>query len=231
MDATGDLALHGQQAPIVVFNIRQDGNIGGHPGETIGSSFRSEAHDGQAVIEQREKKMSATLRTRGTSWPPCRTGRASLSMFDGVMVDYYGTMTPLNQVAKLSVPILRWSWRSRSTHRRCPPSKRRSSRRTRAESGQRRQARPHPDSLADRRARKQLVKKVNGLGKTRRRRVRLLGASANDELKKLQKDGELAEDDARRATTTSRRRRTSTSPRSRRSARTRKRSDGGLAGP
>ena len=33
-----------------------------------------------------------------------RTGRASLSMFDAVMVDYYGTMTPLNQVAKLSIP-------------------------------------------------------------------------------------------------------------------------------
>jgi ribosome recycling factor len=30
------------------------------------------------------------------------------------MVDYYGTMTPLNQVAKLSVPIRRWSLRSRS---------------------------------------------------------------------------------------------------------------------
>ncbi len=33
-----------------------------------------------------------------------RTGRASLAMLDGVMVDYYGTPTPLNQVATLSVP-------------------------------------------------------------------------------------------------------------------------------
>ncbi len=33
-----------------------------------------------------------------------RTGRASLTMLDGVMVDYYGTPTPLNQLANLSVP-------------------------------------------------------------------------------------------------------------------------------
>lgn len=33
-----------------------------------------------------------------------RTGRASLGILDGIMVDYYGTPTPLNQVANLSVP-------------------------------------------------------------------------------------------------------------------------------
>ena len=33
-----------------------------------------------------------------------RTGRASLAILDGVMVDYYGTPTPLNQVANLAVP-------------------------------------------------------------------------------------------------------------------------------
>ncbi len=33
-----------------------------------------------------------------------RTGRASLLMLDGVVVDYYGTPTPLNQLANLSVP-------------------------------------------------------------------------------------------------------------------------------
>ena len=33
-----------------------------------------------------------------------RTGRASLSLLDGVRIDYYGTPTPLNQVANLSVP-------------------------------------------------------------------------------------------------------------------------------
>jgi ribosome recycling factor len=33
-----------------------------------------------------------------------RTGRASISLLDGIKVDYYGTQTPLNQLATLSVP-------------------------------------------------------------------------------------------------------------------------------
>ena len=33
-----------------------------------------------------------------------RTGRASLTLLDGIRVDYYGTPTPLNQVASLSIP-------------------------------------------------------------------------------------------------------------------------------
>ena len=33
-----------------------------------------------------------------------RTGRASLSILDGIRVDYYGTLTPLNQMATLAVP-------------------------------------------------------------------------------------------------------------------------------
>ena len=33
-----------------------------------------------------------------------RTGRANLSILDGIRVEYYGTMTPLNQVATLNVP-------------------------------------------------------------------------------------------------------------------------------
>jgi ribosome recycling factor len=33
-----------------------------------------------------------------------RTGRASVSLLDGIRVDYYGTSTPLNQIATLTVP-------------------------------------------------------------------------------------------------------------------------------
>ncbi len=36
-----------------------------------------------------------------------RTGRASISIFDDVKVDYYGTLTPLNQVATLAAPEVR----------------------------------------------------------------------------------------------------------------------------
>ena len=35
-----------------------------------------------------------------------RTGRANPEMFDSLVVDYYGSMTPLNQVSTISVPCL-----------------------------------------------------------------------------------------------------------------------------
>jgi len=38
------------------------------------------------------------------SFNKVRTGRASVALLDGIKVDYYGVMTPLNQVATLSTP-------------------------------------------------------------------------------------------------------------------------------
>ena len=46
-----------------------------------------------------------------------RTGRANLSILDGVRVDYYGTPTPLNQVASLNVADARLSRSSRGSGR------------------------------------------------------------------------------------------------------------------
>lgn len=49
-------------------------------------------------------KMEKTLGTLKTDLNKVRTGRASLALFDDIRVDYYGTPTPLNQLATLSVP-------------------------------------------------------------------------------------------------------------------------------
>ncbi len=57
--------------------------------------------------EQRKKaeeKMNKALETLRREFSAIRTGRASLGILDGMTVDYYGTPTPLNQVANLSVP-------------------------------------------------------------------------------------------------------------------------------
>ncbi len=51
-----------------------------------------------------EKKMKHALDHFHDELKTLRTGRASLAMLDGIMVDYYGTPTPLNQLAGLSVP-------------------------------------------------------------------------------------------------------------------------------
>jgi ribosome recycling factor len=49
-------------------------------------------------------KMEKTLTALKTDLNKVRTGRASLALFDDIRIDYYGTPTPLNQMAALAVP-------------------------------------------------------------------------------------------------------------------------------
>ncbi len=58
----------------------------------------------QELFLEIEIKMKHTLDHFHDELKHLRTGRASLLMLDGVMVDYYGNSTPLNQLANLSVP-------------------------------------------------------------------------------------------------------------------------------
>ncbi len=51
-----------------------------------------------------EEKMTRALDVLKKEFATLRTGRASLGMLDGIMVDYYGTPTPLNQVSNMAVP-------------------------------------------------------------------------------------------------------------------------------
>ena len=59
--------------------------------------------DGE-IQERTEQRMQATVADAQSKLATVRTGRASLGVFNGVSIDYYGTPTPLNQVAKLSIP-------------------------------------------------------------------------------------------------------------------------------
>jgi ribosome recycling factor len=56
------------------------------------------------ILKDIEAKMEKTLSSLKTDLNKVRTGRASLSLFDDIRVDYYGTQTPLSQAATLSVP-------------------------------------------------------------------------------------------------------------------------------
>lgn len=56
------------------------------------------------VLREVENHMVAAVESFKNELSRLRTGRASLSLLDGVTVDYYGIQTPLNQVASLSVP-------------------------------------------------------------------------------------------------------------------------------
>ncbi len=59
------------------------------------------------VVKELHASIQKTLQSMRDDLSTVRTGRASLHMLDGVKVDYYGTATPLNQVATLSVPEAR----------------------------------------------------------------------------------------------------------------------------
>jgi len=49
-------------------------------------------------------KMEKTLTSLKTDLNKVRTGRASLALLDDIRVDYYGTLTPLHQLASLAIP-------------------------------------------------------------------------------------------------------------------------------
>jgi ribosome recycling factor len=58
----------------------------------------------KGLIADGKQRMAASLETLRRELAAMRTGRASLTMLDGIKVDYYGTPTPLNQVGNLATP-------------------------------------------------------------------------------------------------------------------------------
>ena len=59
------------------------------------------------IVTDVQKDMEKTLESLKRELGRLRTGRANLAILDGVKVEYYGTPTPLNQVASLHVPDAR----------------------------------------------------------------------------------------------------------------------------
>jgi len=56
------------------------------------------------IYQETRESMGKTVEALKRELQRIRTGRASLSVLDGIKVDYYGTPTPLNQMATLAVP-------------------------------------------------------------------------------------------------------------------------------
>ena len=54
-----------------------------------------------------EERMTKTIDSLKDSFNTIRTGRANAAIFDKVRVDYYGTKSPLNQVATIAIPEAR----------------------------------------------------------------------------------------------------------------------------
>jgi ribosome recycling factor len=61
----------------------------------------------QALMKETEAHMQAATEALAREFASIRTGRASAGLLDSLRVDYYGTLTPLNQMASIAVPDAR----------------------------------------------------------------------------------------------------------------------------
>lgn len=129
-----------------------------------------------------------------------RTGRANVSFLDSVMVDYYGTPTPLKQVANLSTPEARliqvqaWEPSLLSAIEKAIIGANLGF--TPQNDGKMIRV-PIPALTEDRR--KDLVKQAKKLGEDGKVAVRNQRRDANEALKKLEKDRAISEDEGKRA--------------------------------
>ena len=57
-----------------------------------------------SIYDETRESMNKSVKSLKKELKRMRTGRASLAILDGIKVDYYGTPTPLNQMATLAVP-------------------------------------------------------------------------------------------------------------------------------
>ena len=161
------------------------------------------AHSFQSVKEveaSAKTRMEKVLADLQHDMASIRTGRASVSLLDGIRVDYYGTPTPLNQLATLHVPepslITVQPWDAsqigplekaiRSSDLGLNP----------ANDGKLIRV-PIPPLTEERR--KELVKKLNHVAEDHRVALRNIRRDANENVKKLLKDKLISEDEDRRA--------------------------------
>ena len=153
----------------------------------------------QFIHDIAREKMDKATEHLDTELVRIRAGKANVHILDGVMVDYYGTPTPLNQVSNISTPdaktIMIQPWEKNMIH---PIEKALMNSNvgiTPANNGE--VIRLGIPQLTEER-RKELVKQVKNEGENARVSIRNSRRDANDDFKKMQKDG-LSEDLAKDA--------------------------------
>jgi ribosome recycling factor len=146
-----------------------------------------------------EKKMKASLDSLRHDLTSIRTGRASLSVLDGITVDYYGTPTPLNQVAKLAVPeptLITVQPFDPSIAESIERMIRKSDLGLNPSNDGKLIRVPIPPLTEERR--KQLAKKASQTAEAGRTAIRQIRRDANEEIKKLEKDHSISQDEEKR---------------------------------
>ncbi|OQX62280.1 MAG: ribosome recycling factor [Desulfococcus sp. 4484_241] len=149
------------------------------------------------VYEEVREKMSKTVEKFKNELKKVRTGRASLALLDGITVDYYGTPTPLNQLASLSVPesrlIVIQPWDAGSIKDVEKAILQANIGLTPSNDGK--VIRLTVPPLTEER-RKEIAKRVHQMAEDYKVAVRNVRRDANETLKQMKKDGDISEDDA-----------------------------------
>ena len=147
------------------------------------------------VIKETKPRMEAAIEDVRRKLATVRTGRASVSLLDTVMVDYYGTATPLNQMASVHAPepqtltVQPWDPTQlgnvekaiRAADLGLNPSN--DGKLVRI---------PIPPLTEERR--KQLARQVHDIAEEHRTAIRNIRRDENDKLKKMLKDKAISED-------------------------------------
>jgi len=154
----------------------------------------------QAVLKDMETRMNAALDGLGREFATVRTGRASTALLDGVRVDYYGTPTPISQMATVSTPdartLLVQPWEAGQIGAIEKAIQKSDLGLSPVNDGKLiRLNLPAPTEER----RKQLVKTVAKMAEDARVIVRNIRREANDKLKATAKDKKVSEDEERRA--------------------------------
>ena len=153
----------------------------------------------QAVIREVETRMQGALDALGREFAGVRTGRASTGLLEGIRVDYYGTPTPVPQVASLSVPdpktLLIQPWDASLLPAIEKAIMKSDLGLTPANDGK--VIRLVMPPLNEER-RKQLAKAVGKLAEDARVAIRNIRHDANKKLKTMEKEKKISEDDGRR---------------------------------
>lgn len=148
------------------------------------------------ILDESRDKMSKSVAALQNELQKVRTGRASLSLFDSVKVDYYGTLTPLNQMASLSIPESRLitiqPWDATQIKEIEKAILKANLGLTPSSDGK--IIRISIPPLTEER-RKDIVKQVQKISEEHKVAVRNIRRDANEGLKNLKKDGDISEDD------------------------------------
>ena len=151
------------------------------------------------VVSAQEERMKKTIESLKQEYGSLRAGRAMPSLLDKVMVDYYGTATPVNQVARVAVPeprMITIQPYEKSLLREIEKAIQKS------DLG----LNPNSDGTTIRLAipqltqerRKELVKTVNKKAEDAKVAVRNVRRDGNDAIKKLEKSKQITEDDSKK---------------------------------